>query len=112
MSDIFHNPAAYDPFFSDTIVVDGVRPFADGTRTVSGTFRACVLDNGYADGFDADAESTVRTFSVQVKAGDWVDETRPQVGDRITLACGVTLAISSVNNLVGDVWTMTAKEVS
>lgn len=56
-----------------------------------------------------------------IKAGDWLEERPPQVGDRITvnvssdcardLPC-IKLAVSSVDSLLGDTWSMTATEVS
>ena len=103
---------AFAPFFSDTIVVDGVRPFAGVSRRVSGTFKACVIDCGFSDAMsEADAESDVREFSVSLPAGEWIDRTRPQVGDRIRLADGRQLAVAHVNSLAGDTWSMTAREV-
>lgn len=106
------------PFFDETIVVEGVRPgVADGTtRTVKGTFKACVFDNGLADPFaDADAESNVRTFSISVRARDWIERTPPQTGDRISIdRPGITfkLAVSRVDSVLGDTWTCTAKEAA
>lgn len=84
-----------------------------------GTFRASVVDAGFADPIsDGDAESGVRAFSVSVPAGEWLERTAPQVGDRIKVesVCGravklPTLAVASVGLLPGGVWTFGAREV-
>ena len=107
--------AALAPFFDETIVVEGKRKHGSGTRSVRGTFNACVFDNGFADPFaEADAESNVRTFSVSVRAGDWIERTHPQLGDRITFnkqGSTINLAVSRVESLLGDIWALTAREV-
>ena len=113
MNSFFDNPAAIAPFFDDVIVVEGVRPFADGgRRKVQGTFSACVLDAGFSEPLiEGDADSDVRTYSVSIRSGDWVDGTKPQVGDRVQLANGTLLAVSRTDNLLGDIWSLTAREV-
>lgn len=109
MQDIFKMPAgAFAAFLNDTIVVEARR----GDRLVQGTFRACVIDNGFAPGIvDGDAESDVRTYSIQVAELAWVDNTRPQVGDRITLEDDRLLAVSAVEKL-GGYWQLAAREVA
>lgn len=106
----FDSPAAFEPFYDETIVVEGRR----GSRPVKGTFSACVFDTAYADGMlPGDAESEMRTFSVSVRVGDWIDGTPPQVGDRITFerdGIGFKLAVSSVEPVIGS-WTCQAREV-
>ena len=120
MPGTFQMPAsAFAPFFDEVISVEGRRSAtlsADGapavTRNVSGSFYACVFDNGFADPLaDADAESGVRTFSITVRAGDWIEGTKPQTGDRVHLADGTLLAVNSVGMLAGDTWVLTAREV-
>jgi hypothetical protein len=110
----FNCPAAFSPFFDDAIVVEGVRSSADGgRRKVQGTFSACVLDTGFAEPLmEGDADSDVRTYSVSIRSGDWVDGTKPQVGDRVRLADGTQLAVSRTDNLLGEIWSLTAREVS
>lgn len=124
MGNIFDNPAAFEPFFCDVIVVEGRRanpagsPKA-GTRTVRGTFRASVVDNGFSDPIAAaDAESGVRSFTVSVPAGEWLERTEPQVGDRVRVesvggraARLPPLAVCSVGLMPGCVWTFEAREV-
>jgi len=109
-------PNAFAPFFDETIVVEGVRKHGSGTRSVRGSFKACVFDSGFADPFaEADAESNARAFSVSVRAGDWLDRTPPQTGDRISFdkqGLSFKLAVSRVESLFGDTWTLTAKEVA
>jgi hypothetical protein len=121
MPDIFHNPAAFACFFTDVITVEGLRavPSSSGSgtaaRKVSGTFRACVFDNGFADPFaEADADTNARSFSVSVRSGDWIERTPPQVGDKITLeldGLAYRLAVSRIDTTTGDIWSITAKEV-
>jgi hypothetical protein len=109
----FNCPAAFSPFFDDAIVVEGVRSSADGgRRKVQGTFSACVLDTGFAEPLmEGDADSDVRTYSVSIRSGDWVDGTKPQVGDRVRLTNGTQLAVSRTDNLLGENWSLTAREV-
>ena len=114
MSSIFHNAAAMAPFFDDVIIVEGRRTSSDhnGTRSISGTFRACVIDNGFADPIAAgDAESNVRTYTIITPVGGWLERTPPQTGDRITLENGRRLAVQRINALDAGDWTLTAKEV-
>ena len=53
-------------------------------------------------------------------AGDWLDNEPPQIGDKVIVGKELSLAndipyknlvVSYVNQLVGDTWDMTAKEV-
>lgn len=120
MPDIFHNTAAVAQFFTDCISVEGLRAFilsasgdaADTARKVSGTYSACVFPNGFADPFaEADADTDVRTFTILIPAGEWLDHTHPQVGDLVTLDSGEQLAVSRIDSLTGDTWSLTAKEV-
>lgn len=113
MHNLFDNPAAFAPFFDDVIVVEGVRPSADGAaRKVEGSFSASVVYNGFSEPLmEGDADSDVRTYSVSIRSGDWVDGTKPQVGDRVRLADGTRLAVSRTDNLLGEIWTLTAREV-
>ena len=117
MPSVFDNPDAFGPFFDETIVVEGKRPAsraAGASRPVKGTFRACVFDNGFADPFaEGDADSNVRTFSVSVRPGDWIEGTPPQPGDRITLerdGFSFHLAVKDVTPTFGS-WTVAAREV-
>ena len=107
----FDRPSAFRRFYDDEIVVEAQR----AGRSVKGTFKACVFDSGFAEPFaDADAETDVRSFSVSVRAGDWIDAKPPQVGDRIALVregFSYSLAVKSVSPGVGD-WCMDAREVA
>lgn len=109
---------AFSPFFDTSISVEGNRK----SGNVAGTYNACVFDNGFADPMiEVDGDTTVRTYSIMIKAGDWLEERPPQIGDRITIGnstdCArdlplIRLAVSSVDSLLGDTWSMTATEVS
>lgn len=109
---------AFAPFFDTPIAVEGNR--ADGKR-VAGNFIACVFDNGFADPFtEADADSTIRTFSISIIAGDWLEGKPPQVGDKIYVSnpddCtpdlpNLVLAVSRIDSILGDTWVLTAKEI-
>ena len=112
MHNLFDNPAAFAPFFDDEIFVEGRRKADDGTRKVEGSFPACVVYNGFSEPLiEGDADSDVRTYSVSIRSGDWVDGTKPQVGDRVRLADGTQLAVSRTDNLLGEIWSLTAREV-
>ena len=109
-------PSAFSVFFDCPISVEGERAHSSQAgRKVAGSYMACVFDNGYVDPFaEADAESNVRSFGISVKAGDWLDNEPPQVGDRITLPQGninFKLAVFRVESILGDTWTLTAREV-
>jgi len=76
-----NNNKAFEPFFDTPIAVKGVR--VNGNR-VAGNFMACVFDNGFATPFiEADADTTIRTFSISINAGDWLENKPPQIGDEI-----------------------------
>ena len=132
MPDIFHNSAAFTPFFGCVISVEGLRASsssgsaaptlaaATAARKVSGSFEAYITDNGFANAFAAaDADSNVRTFSISMRAINWSERTPPQIGDRITIQesketpslVGLSLAVSRVDSVTGDTWFLTAKEV-
>ena len=109
--------AAFVPFFDTPIAVEGQR--ANGK--VAGSFMACIFDNGFAEPLgNADVESTIRTYSISIQAGDWLEKRPPQVGDKIFVnqsdACtpnlpNIALAVSHIDSIVGDTWVLTAKEV-
>lgn len=114
---------AFSPFFDTLVSVEGDRAASTGgTTRIAGTYSACVFDNSFALPFsEADVDSSVRTFSVHVLAGDWLERKPPQVGDRITVAnaepCtpelpSIQLAVSKIDSLFGDVWMFTAKEIT
>ena len=120
--DPFSNPAAFAPFYRDAITVEGTRrslPSLQGShgvpRAVRGTFRACVIDNGFAEPVaESDAESSLRTFGISVRRGDWIDRMPPQTGDRVALVRDgqtLRLCVSGVGVACGDAWTFTAREV-
>lgn len=108
---------AFSQFFDVPISVTGKRK----SGNVAGTYDACVFDNGYADPMmETDADTSVRTYSIMIKAGDWLEMRPPQVGDRIAVNVSsdcardlptINLAVSSVDSLLGDTWSLTATEV-
>lgn len=109
---------AFAQFFDTPISVGGKRKGIN----VSGTYNACVFDNGFAQPIiETDSDTSVRTYSIMIKAGDWLEERPPQVGDKITISnstdCArdlpiIKLVISSVDSLLGDTWSLTATEVT
>ena len=107
----FSNPAAFEPFYSDTVSVTGAR--ASGRFT--GTFAACVLDDGLEDPLaDVSTASTRRRAMVYIpKTGDggWNDTQPPQVGDTVTvLSQGSTdFAVSAVKDFM-DSWVLTVRQ--
>lgn len=109
---------AFSQFFDVPISIEGKRK----SGIVAGTYNACIFDNGFADPMiETDSDTTVRTYSIMINAGDWLEERPPQVGDRITISnstdCArdlpcIKLAVSSVDSLLGDTWSLTAMEVN
>lgn len=117
----FASPAAFAPFFREAVAVEGRReaiPALNGggtvARSVRGTFRACVMDCGFAEPLaDGDATCSARVYAVSVRKGDWVDRTPPRVGDRVRATVGgrsASLVVTSVS-CGEDVWTAEAREV-
>ena len=106
--------SAFDPMLCDTIVVEGKRNVSGSvTRPVSGTFRASVMENGYAEPTsDQDAERKVLMIVVWVKEGDWIEKSPPQVGDRIFLENGRQFAVKEAGAPFGGIWPMEAWEVA
>lgn len=105
-------------FFDTPIAVSGKRT----NGSVAGNFMACVFDQGFAEAFsDGDADTSIRTFSISILAGDWLESKPPQIGDKVTLLNkdlataptipNMNLVVSHIDQLVGDVWIFTAKEV-
>ena len=107
----FSNPAAFAPLYGDLVAVEGSRP--DG-RT-SGTYRACVFDDGLEDPLSAMAvESNRRVLSVhipKVGPGGWNDTQPPQVGDTLTIPAGVSFSIERVGDFA-DAWLLTARQTA
>lgn len=109
----FNCTSAFAPFFDEVVSIEGRRKSDDGPYTLSGTALACVLENGFSDPMvDVDADSDVRVFSVSIRRSDWIDRSRPAIGDRIVLTGrdGLKLAVSRVDADATS-WTLTAREV-
>ncbi|MBR4654132.1 MAG: hypothetical protein IKO72_12310 [Kiritimatiellae bacterium] len=110
---IFQSPAAFAPFYEDEIAVRGTAQ--------SGTFKACIFENGLDDPLmDASIAADRRAVMVHIpKHGDggWNCEGVPAVGDRLTLLswggkpCSDEFAVSSVSDF-GDAWILAAREVA
>ena len=113
------NSKAFNPFFDTPIAVEGMRT---NNRKVAGNYLACIFDNGFADPFaEIDTDSNCRTYSISILAGDWLEAQPPQIGDKIMITkpddCSPTLpmmnlVVAHVDQLIGDTWTLTAKEVN
>ena len=104
------NNSTSQPLNNPTIQQSNNQTIPQPTR-IRGTFRACVIDNGFADPVAAgDAESSVRTYTIVTPAGEWLAHTPPQTGDRITLSNGRHLAVQAINSIDAADWTITAKE--
>lgn len=108
---------AFSMFFDTPISVSGERP----SGSIAGNFNACVFDQGFADAFsEGDADTTIRTFSISILAGDWLEQKPPQIGDKVVInkptSCApnlpvLNLVVSHIDQLLGDVWIFTAREV-
>lgn len=110
MPSVWHNPAAFAPFFDQSV---GYRGLAQ-----SGTFKACVCEDGMADPL-ADASTSTDVLAVVVTIpkfgeGGWNHTARPRIGDKIHLLSwadhdgGCDFAVKSVEDFA-DSWLIHAK---
>lgn len=110
---IFQSPAAFAPFYEDEIAVRGAAQ--------SGTFKACIFENGLDDPLsDASIAADRRAVTVHIPKlgpGGWNCDEAPAVEDRLTLLswggtqCEDEFAVSSVSDF-GDAWILAAREVA
>lgn len=117
MNSFWQDNKAFAPFFDTPIAVE--RQLSN--VRLAGNYTASVTDNGFAVPFaDADIDSTVRTYSIEIMAGDWLENKPPQVGDKIVIDLStpctpnlplLTLAVSHIESVIGTTWSMTAKEI-
>ncbi len=100
MSNLFHNPRAFAPFFDDLVSVEGRR----GARTVqTGALPACVFDEGLDDTLqDGSTSTTRRRYSISIRVADWPDTEQPREGYSVLLADGTRLSVMSVSRQQGD----------
>lgn len=114
MANLFHNPHAFAPMFDTHVRLTGTRAAGASTRAIDGTFRACVLDDGYADPVgDTATASTVRAVTIYVpRMGPeaWRDETHPQRGDILRPVCGGRFKVTSVDATDATMFTLEARE--
>lgn len=109
----FEVPAsAFRPFFTERVAFAATRK--DGVH--SGTVRACIFDEGYAEVFDESSgtSSRIRQITLEVRGFDWnaALSTPPQIGDRFTSPMtGREYAAFEVKPTVGEAWAITAREV-
>ena len=109
MGNIWNNPSAFAPMFDEHVSIEAVRP----SRTIRGTFAACVMPVSIDDPFaETEAESKRLTVSVLLAkrgADAWNDRTAPQIGDKITIEAGVMFAVTKVNPLVSEWYEIEAR---
>lgn len=100
MISIFHNPAAFAPFYDDVVAVEG----AAGRPLRTGPLAACVLDQGLDDPVaEGGVASARRRFTVSIRVADWPASRPPQIGDVVILADGdVRLSVLSAARSHGD----------
>lgn len=98
---LFDNPAAFAPFYDDTVAVEGTR---EGRVLKTGPLAACVFDQGLDDPIgEGDTASTRRRYTISIRFADWPDTFMPQNGDIVTLADGNgSLTVLSVARSLGD----------
>ena len=105
---------AFAPFYDSRVRITGTRGAGASTRTIDGTFPACLLDNGYADPMgESNTQSTARTRTIYIpRTGPdaWRDETPPQRGDTITTLDGARWGVQSVDATDRTQFTMEVKE--
>lgn len=105
MREIFTCPGAFDVFFTERVRIDAER---EGGR-VSGGYRAAVYPGADDEAIlEGSIQSTRQVFTVLIPAsgeGGWnlaALGTRPQIGDKLTLADGTVLHITKAAQLIGD----------
>ena len=112
MPSIFHNPAAFAPFYEDEVAIKGAAQ--------SGTFKACIFENGLDDPIsEASIAADRRAVTVHIPkfgAGGWNCAEAPAVEDKLTLLswggrpCMDEFAISEVKDF-SDAYILEAREV-
>lgn len=112
MPSIFQSQAAFAPFYEDEVAIKGAAQ--------SGTFKACIFENGLDDPIsEASIAADRRAVTVHVPkfgAGGWYCAEAPSVEDKLTLLswggrpCMDEFAISDVKDF-GDAYILEAREV-
>jgi len=109
----FEVPAsAFRPFFTERVAFAATRK--DGVH--SGTVRACIFDESYADVFDetTGTSSRIRQITLEVSESEWsaAVSSPPQTGDKITSPrTSREYAVTEASPAVGRAWAITAREV-
>ena len=107
-SKVFEKP--FEVFFGDHVVIETKRSGLCSRQTCA----AWVVDGGFADPMsDLAVETSGRVITVHVaKTGPlaWNDPNPPQIGDVITLVCGVSFAVTKRDDLVTDHYQLEAKQ--
>jgi len=109
----FEVPAwAFRPFFTERVAFAATRK--DGVH--SGTVRACIFDESYADVFDetTGTSSRIRQITLDVSESEWsaAVSSPPQTGDKITSPrTSREYAVTEASPAVGRAWAITAREV-
>ena len=105
---------AFAPFYDSHVRITGTRESAVLTRTIDGTFPACILENGYAEPMgDIGTASTARMVTIYIpRTGPdaWRDETPPQRGDTVTMMDGTRYGVQRVDSTDFTQYTLEAKE--
>lgn len=114
MANLFHNPHAFAHMFDTYVRLTGTRVAGVCTRAIDGTFKACVLPNGYADPIgDTGTASDVRLVLVYIpRTGpeSWRDKTHPQRGDTLRPVGGGKFKVTSVDATDESMFTLEARE--
>ena len=105
---------AFAPFYDTHARITGTRRAGRGTRSIDGTFPACVIDNGYDEIIgETGTASTVRTVTIYVpRTGPdaWRDETPPQRGDIVRPLEGGEYKVTRANATDATQYTLEARE--
>ena len=101
---------AFKPFFGDRVVIETKRSGLRARQTCA----AWVVDGGFSDPMsDVAVETSARVITVHVaKTGPlaWNDPEPPQIGNIITLVCGVSFAVTNRDDLVTDHYQLEARQ--
>lgn len=101
---------AFLPEFDRWIQYDGGERSANGRTSI----RASIFEGSPSDPLmDVDTASTVRTIALHImKVGPdaWPFDNPPKIGDKFTLECGAEFAVTKVDNIDLDFFTLEARQ--
>lgn len=99
---------AFAAFYDSPVAFHGTRA---GARHVDVTVDCCAFEGGFDDPLlDQDSDTDVRVVGLSFPISGWLDQTPPQVGERVTFE-NTPYSVKKVERVVGD-YHVTIREVS